>query len=78
MKISVVGYNTFKDVVTDIGGLTNLYYCQSLGTVFKILGILSSGIYVQADLSTGGAPVVNLTTDFPIAIEAPINVEGEF
>lgn len=72
MKLQILGYNAFHDVVAAVGPPTNVFYIQSGGNVSKAVAL-------TAKVSVEAVEVNNTVTAFlaayPSAIETPFILE---
>lgn len=76
MKISVLGFNSFKAVVDDIAAPSNVFYVQSGGNVSSALALLPTGDYVQVRQVNN--TTTNFLSEYPAAVEVVTDLTGEF
>lgn len=76
MKFTVIGYNSFKAVIDELGGSpAHVFYCQTGSNVFKALAVVGSDL-VEGNLSTGGQTATNFTAEYSGAVEVAFDVKG--
>ena len=76
MNIAVTGYNSFKDVVTELGSPSSVFYSQTGGVVYAAVAVISATQSVSAKTSIGAVDTTQFLTDFPSAIEIAFGVEA--
>lgn len=72
MKISLLGYNSWKAVLQAVGPATTVMYTQENGTVQLIAAITAKH---SVSASHANYPVTTILTDFPAAIEVVLILE---
>ncbi len=78
LKLTIAGYQTFKDVCAVVGPVRQVFYVQSGGQVSKLLALMQDGMHCieTGIIRTTVTQVTALLIDFPTAIEAPFDIQG--